>query len=300
MRVTAPASLRHAARKLVIVVEHVVGRWKDRAKALAREVRDDRAGSGAAALAFYLVLAIFPAAIFGLSLLPYLPIPRLEQAVLDLIHEAMPPAAADLFTGTVNGVLSRRRGGLLSFGLLLSLWSASSGLYAIMQQLNVVYGVRERRSFLRARAVALLLTLAFFLLVVGGLGLVVFGGVLESWLGGTFGFSDALLAGFAAARWIVIVLAIQLALSLVYWAGPSHDARYGFLRAGPAFATAGLVVASFAFKLYVSRFASYDAVYGSLGAVIVLLLWLYVTGWVILLGGEIDGMTTGERAPRRQ
>ena len=272
-------------------MSELVQRWKGHTRALVREVRDDRAGSGAAALAFYLVLAIFPAAIFGLSLLPYLPIPHLESAVLDLIHDALPAAAADLFTGTVQSVLSERRGGLLSFGLVLALWSASNGLHAIMKQLNVVYGVEDERSFFRARAVALALTVTFFLLVVSALGLVIFSGVLQDWLGEALGVSSVLLGAFALVRWVIIVLAIQLAFSIVYWAGPAHQAKYGFLRAGPAFATASLCLASVGFKLYVSHFATYDAVYGSLGAVIVLLLWLYVTGWVILLGGEIDGLS---------
>ena len=154
--------------------------WKQLGKGLVREVKDDHVPNGAAALAFYMVLALFPAAIFALSLLPYLPIPNLKDAIMDLVRQALPGSAADMLTGTVESVVSRRSGGLLSFGFLFSIWSASNGMYAVMQQLNVVNGVTERRSFVRAHAVALLLTLCFFVLVVGAHALVLFGGMLQS------------------------------------------------------------------------------------------------------------------------
>src|SRR5690242_8109016 len=112
-------------------------------KDLWREIGDDNVSTGAAALAFYLVLALFPAAIFGLSLLPYLPIPHLEQAIMDLLRQLMPGGASQLFSDTVHRVIAQRRGGLLSFGFVFTLWSASSGMYAVMQQLNNTYDVKE-------------------------------------------------------------------------------------------------------------------------------------------------------------
>lgn len=265
--------------------------------ALRREVKNDRVSDGAAALTFYLLLSIFPAAIFGLSLLPYLPIPSLKPAIMELVSDALPGAAADMLTSTVESVLSNKSRGLLSFGFLFATWSASRGLSALMQQLNVVYEVRERRSFIRTRGVALLLTVAFFFLVVGAFGLIVFGGVLQELIGDALGRSGALLTLFALLRWMIIVLGIQVALALVYWAGPHCERSFTLLSPGTTFATIGLIVVSFGFKLYVSRFASYDAVYGSLGAVIVLMMWLYFTGWVILLGSEINQLAL--RAKRR-
>ncbi len=255
---------------------------------LRREVKRDHLSNGAGALAFYLVLALFPAAIFVLSMLPYLPIPHLREAILDLIHQALPGSAAGLFTSTVDATMARRSGGLLSFGFAFAIWSASNGLHAVMQQLNVIYDVEEERSFVRAHATALLLTVAFFVLVVGALGLVVFGGVVQSYIGDHLGFSPALLTTFATLRWVIIVFALHLAFALTYHYGPNLDRPFVLVTFGSVFATVAMVVTSVSFNLYISHFASYDAVYGSLGAVIVLLMWLFVTGWVILLGGEIN------------
>lgn len=270
----------------------MAGTIRNEAPAVLRELwheaKTDHLPNGAAALAFYLVLALFPAAIFGLSLLPYLPIPHLYDAVVGVVHDLLPGAVADMLTRSVQAILAQRSGGLLSFGFVFALWSASSGLYAVMQQLNVVHGVDEGRSFLRARGVALLLTLLFFVLVVGALGLVIFGGMLESTIAAHVGWSTAIRAFFALFRWVIVVGALLLAFALVYRLGPNVHQPFAFITPGSVFATIALLVVSFAFKLYVGNFAHYDKVYGSLGAVIALLVWLFLAGWVILLGAELN------------
>lgn len=271
--------------------------WKPFVKGLWQEVRQDRLSNCAAALAFYLLLALFPAAIFGLSLLPYLPIPRVDDAIMDLVRQALPPSAADLFTGTVQNVASRR-GGLLSFGFVFAIWSASKGMLAVMQQLNVVYDVEEERSFLRARATAVVLTLLFCVLVLGALSLVVFGGMVQAHIGDRLGWSSGLLFTFAALRWVIIFGALHLAFALIYHLAPNVEQRFVLITPGSVFATVMLLLASLAFKLYVSNFGRYDAVYGGLGAVIVLLLWLYGIGWVMLLGGEINELTRRSKPDR--
>jgi membrane protein len=262
--------------------------WKRHCRALWREIQDDQLSNGAAALAFYMVLALFPLAIFGLSVLPYLQVENLEQAVMDLVSEALPRSAADLLTNTVRSVVSQRSSGLLSFGFVFALWSATSGLHGLMQQLNVVYEVEEERTFLRARALALVLTVAFFGLVVGALGLITCGGMLQEYIGNHLGWSGGLRMTFAGLRWVIIILALHSAFSLIYHLGPNLHRRFEFVTPGSAAATVAMLLASLAFKSYVNRFSDYDALYGSLGAVIVLLLWLFAAGWVILFGAELN------------
>lgn len=259
-------------------------------------MQEDQISNGAAALAFYMVLALFPSTIFGLSILAYLPVEHLTEAIMDLIHEVLPASAADLLTDTVASVVSRRSGKLVSFGFLFAIWSATTGMVAVMQQLNVVYEVKEERTFLRSRAVALGLSVAFFVLMVGALMLVVFGGVLQSFLADHLGWSSGLRATFAVLRWVIIVAALHLALSLMYRWGPNLEQKCLLVSPGSAVATVALLLASIAFKIYVSRFANYDALYGSLGAVIVLLSWLFVAGWTILFGAEIDDVFRRQRA----
>jgi membrane protein len=262
--------------------------WRALARELLEGIKSDHLSNGAGAVAFYMVLAIFPATTFALSLLPYLPIPHLHQAIMDLVREALPSGAATMFTTTVTGVVSRRSGGLLSFGLLFTMWSATNGMYALMQQLNIIYEVKEERSLWKATAVALLLSAVFFVLVVGTLGLVVFGEWLQTWLGGRLGWIGPVAAPFVALRWALILGAILGALSLVYRFAPNVDRPFRLVSPGSVSATVGLLVASLGLKVYVDHFGSYNAVYGGLGAVIVLLVWLLLVGWVILLGAELD------------
>lgn len=260
---------------------------------LWQQLREDHLAHGAAALAFYMALALFPGAIFALSCVPHLPIPHLQQAVTDLVHQTLPSASADVL---VKSALSAGgRGRLLWFGLLFALWSASSGISGVIRQLNIVYEVTESRSFLRLRGLAALLSLAFFSLIVAALSLAVFGGVLQSSIGDRLGWSDGLLATFAALRWVIIVFALHFAFALTYHLGPNLERRFKLFTPGSIVATAALVVASAALRIYVSNFSTVNALYGGLGAVIVLLIWLFTAGWVILLGGELNVAVRRER-----
>lgn len=257
---------------------------------LRNEIEQDNVSNGAAALAYFLMLAIFPAGIVLLTLLPYLPIPDLDRAILNLLTQVLPAEAATAFTGVVQEVTSQRRGGLLSFGLLTTLWAASNGLYAIMQQLNVTYDVREGRPFWKVRGTALLLMVLFFALLVGGFGLIVFGGQLQSWAGALLGSSGPLLVLFAVIRWLIVAVLLLLGFAVTFYFGPDVEQRFRFVSPGAVLGVIALVLASLGFRFYVSNFGAYAATYGSLGAAIVLLLWLYIAGIVLLLGSEVNAL----------
>jgi membrane protein len=280
--------------------------WKRFLSDLYAKLNDDNVFNGAAALGFYLTLAIFPAMIAIMAVLPYLPIARVDLAIMDLLQQTLPPSAAEMFSDVVREVTSERRRGVLSFGIAAALWAASTGMYAIMQQLNITYDVKEARSFVRARVVALGLTLLVGSLMLGALSLVVLGGVIQDWIGNRFGFSTGLLTFFAVLRWVIIAAAVLTAFGLVYWLAPNVDQRFHFITPGSIVGGLLLIIASVGFSLYAANFADYDATYGSIGAVIVLMLWLYIAGLVMLLGSEINvlkeryspgGKSEGERTP---
>lgn len=151
-------------------------------RSLWAKVRHDDVLNGAAALAFYMTLAIFPAMIVVMAVIPYLPIEQVDQALMQLLRQALPGHAADLFSDVVQDITTEQRGGLLSAGLAGSLWITSTGMYAVMRQLNRTYGVRESRGFLRGRLTALGLSLLFGVLVIGGFSLIVLGDRLQDWL----------------------------------------------------------------------------------------------------------------------
>ncbi len=262
--------------------------WTKFAKDLYSEIADHNVFNGAAALAFYLMLSIFPTAIFMLGLLPYLPIPNLEKAVMDLIGQVLPQESATLFTGVINEVTSQRHGGLISFGLLFLLWSSSAGLYAIMQQLNITYEVKEGRPIWKVRGIALMLVALFAFLVVGGFSLIVFGGIIQTWIGNHLGWSEPLLLFFAGFRWVVILAFLLLAFATIFYFGPDVEQKFKFISPGSVLGVVLLILASLGFRFYVAHFSNYSATYGSIGAVIVLQLWLYITGLVILIGSEVN------------
>jgi len=260
------------------------------AKDLKNEVERDAIFNGAAALVFYLILALFPALIFLLSLLPYMPIENLQQAITDFVSQTLPGEAASMITGYISNLASQPRTGLLSFGLLGTLWAASSGLAAVMQQLNITYGIRDRRSFFKVRATALMLLVIFTFLMLGSFALIVLGGRIQDFLAANLGFGDTLLTTFAILRWIIIFAMICLGFAVVYYLGPDVDQKFKFISPGSVFGAVAIALASVGFKLYVTNFGNYDKTYGSIGGVIVLMLWLYVAGIVLLLGAEINSL----------
>ena len=262
--------------------------WKKLALDLNEQIGKDNVFNGAATLGFYLTLAIFPALIFLLSMLPYLPIPRLDQAIMDLLSQALPPEAAGMLEDTVQRIATKRQGGLLSLGFLGTLWAASMGMYAVMQQLNITYNVKEARPFIKARSIALLLTLLFGGLAIGVFALIVMGGIVQDWLAEFVGRHQVLLTFFALLRWVIIVGALLLGFDLIYYLAPNVQRKYRWITAGAVFGVTVMLLASLGFRFYIMHFADYEATYGALGGMIVLMLWLYVAGLVFLVGSEIN------------
>jgi len=257
---------------------------------LKKEVKNDNLTNGAAALGYYLLLAIFPAMIFLLTVIPYLPIPNLQGEIMGLLQQAMPQEAASLLSGIVDEVMSTRRGGLLSFGAIATLWAASNGLYAIMQQLNITYDIKETRSFMRVRGIAILLTVLVGVLMISSFALIVLGQLIQSLIANVIGTGIITQIAYNVIRWGIAASAILGAFALIYYLGPNVKQKFRFLTPGSIAGAVVLMMTSICFRFYVSNFGNYTATYGSIGAVIILMLWLYVTGLSILLGSEINSM----------
>ena len=268
-----------------------------RLSTLIHKIREDDIFNGAAVLGFYLTLAMFPAVILTMALIPYLPIEHVDQAIMDLLSQALPANAADMFKGVVEEVTQKPRRGLLSFGLVASLWATSTGMYAVMQQLNTIYGVKEARGFVRGRLVAIGLSLLFVVLAILSFSLVVLGGVMQDWLGAHLGTGNALLTFFVWFRWVVIVSALVLGFALIYFLAPNLKQPFALVTPGSVAGALLLVLASLGFARYVQSFGDYSAMYGSVGAMIVLMLWLYMTGLAILIGAELNALVRKVEAP---
>jgi membrane protein len=260
----------------------------DFARELWCEIQDDHVLDGAAVLAFFFVLAIFPAAIFVLSLISSFPIPHLHQALLDLLRQTLPAQSADLFNETVQRVGSGGKGGVVLGGLLFALWSGSTGVYALMEQLTTIRDQTESRPFWKVRGIAIALMLFFVALAIISLSSVIFAGVVQTWVASLIGWSHALRVFFATLRWIILAAATFLGIAVAYWLGPAEKGRFQYLSPGSVVAAILIALGSVGFRLYVARFGNYNATYGNVAAIIILMLWMYLAGIALLVGCEIN------------
>jgi membrane protein len=272
------------------------GRTNDRGfldllRRIKTEMSDDNLSLVAAGVAFYSMLAIFPAIIAVVTVYALVATPEQIEHQIRPLLKTLPPGAADLLLAPLTSAASHSGG--LTIGLIVSLlgtlWAAAGGVSALMTGLNVIYGVHEGRNFVKLKARALSLTLVGMIAAIVALVLVAAFPVALRHLG----LDPPAALGAEVLRWVVLVALIALALSAVYRFGPDrHDVRWRPVSVGTVAALAVWVLASVGFSFYVSNFSNYNKAYGSLAAVIVLLLWLYLSAFAVLLGAEIDAIRT--------
>lgn len=253
-------------------------------KIWSESVKDDVFGT-AAELSYYFLLALFPLLIFLTSLIGFLPITH--SGLVNDIERVVPPDAMKLVRETLADVVSHRNGGLLSFGLIFSLWSASSGVASLMGGLNRAYNVAETRSFWKKRLIAIGLTIATVLLVAGGSVMIMIGHRLGRWVVRSFDVGIEVAVVSTISGYVIGLVLLLTGIGSLYFFGPATKTKQP-VKPGAAFATTGVVIGSLLFSLYLRMAPSASATYGSLGAVITLMLWLYLIGLVLLIGAEIN------------
>ena len=255
-----------------------------------REINEDDIFSIAARLAYYFLFALFPLLLFFVTLIGFLPIENLFDEIIAFLQKILPEEALILVQGNIQAIVREQRGGLLSFGLIMTLWAASRGVASISSALNLAYGVKERRPWWKVQGLALFLTLSLSLFVIAAAILMVFGGEIGGWLahGVGLGFLFELL--WNPARLILSALIMVGVLAIVYYYCPDVEQEWKWVTPGSVVAALGWIAASLAFSYYVERFGDYNKTYGTIGAVIILLTWMYITGFMILLGGEINSV----------
>jgi membrane protein len=255
----------------------------------------DHAFGRAAELAYFFLLALFPFLIFLLSAFSFMP--GLQEALLDWFARLMPPEAMQLVAHWVESVISDSSGGLLSFGLLGALWAASKGMKAVIFALNTAYDVEEERSYWMTKLIAPGLTLSLSLFIVGGQVLIMFGDWLAIWLTNLLGLGDRFVALWHYFDYLIGLLLLIIGVGLIYHFAPNRKRKWRLITPGAIFAVSASVIVSILFSQYLRFAPKHNAIYGSLGAVIVLLLWLYLWGLALFIGGEINAVI--ERAAGR-
>ena len=265
--------------------------WKTFAGRLWTRIDDHDLFGRAAQLSYYFLLAVFPLLLVLVTLLGYFAESgsELHNKLLSYLSTVMPSSSVMLVHTTLDEITKARGGGKLSLGILAALWAASNGMGAISSTLNVAYAVKEDRPWWKVRLVAIFLTVMVSLFIIVALAIVFFGGHLGDRVAAHFGFSAAFTIAWRILQWPIALLFLLLTFDLIYYLAPNDRRPKRRLWTGGAITAVVLwLLVSFGFRLYLHFFNSYSVTYGSLGALIVLMLWFYFTGLAILIGGEVN------------
>jgi membrane protein len=262
--------------------------WRDLVRRVLKETIDDGCPGLAAQLAFYFLLALFPGLLFVVSLLAYVPVGAALRDAVGQLEAILPAEIIELIRAQLEQLLAGGHGGLLTIGIAGAIWSSSSAITAIITALNRAFDIEEWRPFWKRRVVSIVLTLGLAAFVVVAFALVVSGADAARWMAERLGFDGWFARLWPLLRWPVALVLVVLAVDLVYHFAPNTKARWAWITPGALVATGLWLAVSLGFKLYVQNFPSYTAVQGAIGAVIVLMLWFYLSGFALLVGAELN------------
>ena len=257
-------------------------------KELYKRVIDGDYFGLSAQLAYFFLLSLFPLLLFSITLLGYLPLD--EEILLNLLGSVVPTETMDFISSNLADIVNNQNTGLLSFSIIGTLWSASNGVNAIRRALNRAYNVEEDRSFFIARLVAILMTVSMIGVIVIAILLQVLGRSIGIYLFSLFGLTEDFIQIWDALRWSISSLVFFTVFLFVYKFIPNHKIYFKEAAFGAVFSTLCWQLVSYGFSFYVDTLGNYSATYGSLGAIIILMIWFYISGFIIILGGVINAI----------
>ncbi|WMN07513.1 YihY/virulence factor BrkB family protein [Marivirga arenosa] len=240
-------------------------------------------------VAFQFTLAIFPAIIFLFTLIPYLPIDNLQMEVMGLLEETMPASVYEVAQSTIIDILSKSRGDLLSVGFIFALYFATNGTSALMTAFNQTYRTKDSRGFIKAKAIAIGLTFLLAFVLVASILLLIVAQQVIFFLEDFGIINDNLeVYIFIGLRFLVIFFLFQIAISVIYYWAPAIHKRWHFFNPGSIFATFLCLAASFGFSFYINNFGTYNKLYGSIGALIAIMIWFSFLSLFLIIGLEVN------------
>jgi membrane protein len=276
---------------------------------LQRTIRDaieDNILGMAAQLAYYFFFALFPALLFMLAVASYFPVERMIDDIIGMLGGFAPPEVLTIITGQIQKISAGEQGGLLTLGFLLAIWSSSAAMTAIIDTLNSAYDIEEGRPWWKVRLTAIALTVGVALFILISFGLIVLGPTAAEWIAARTPFGSPFVLAWTILQWPLIFAIVSIGFAIVYYYAPDAEQDWVWLTPGSIFATVLWMAASLAFKFYIATFANYTETYGAIGGVMILMLWFYISGLVILLGAEMNaeiehsspyGKADGEKVP---
>ena len=257
------------------------------------KVNNDDIFALGAQLAYYLMLSFFPFLIFLMTVVGF---SHLDSAdILDGLRAILPNNVFSLVDVTVVEIVETQNAGLLGASIVLTIWSASSGFRAVIKGLNKAYNIKDSRSFIKRSFVAIIFTLALVMLIMLTLAMMVFGEVIGKYILAIFPFKSVIAYIWNISRYLIVVFMMILIFACIYRYTPARKISWREVYPGAIVSTLGWIIVSLGFSYYINNIANYSRLYGSVGAVFVLMTWLYITSMILILGAEFNSILTIRR-----
>jgi membrane protein len=280
--------------------------WREIFKRTVAEVIADNCFGLAAQLAYYFFLALFPALLFLVAIISFMPVSGLMDAITGVLARVAPGEVLSIIHDQILKIANDKSAGLLTLGMLGTIWSTSSGMTAIIDTLNQAYDIQESRPWWKVRLLAIGLTIALAVFIVVSFALVLVGPTLAEKVAVWMHMGPVFTWAWKILQWPVIFALVALAIAMIYYFAPDAEQEFAWITPGSILATTLWLLSSLAFKFYVANFTSYTATYGIIGGAIVLMLWFYVSAFAVLMGAELNaeiehaspyGKDPGEKVP---
>jgi membrane protein len=262
--------------------------WKELIKRTIKEVWEDNCLDLAAQLGYYFFLALFPALLFLVAIISFLPISGLLEVITSALTRVAPGEVISIVQDQLLAIAHSKNSGLLTLGMLGTIWSTSSGMNAIITTLNTAYDINEGRPWWKVKAIAVGLTVALAIFIVLAFALVLVGPKAAEFLAAKFFLGGVFVWTWKILQWPLVFGLVAFGIAMIYYFAPDAEQKWSWITPGSVLATTLWLIISLAFKFYIANFSSYKASYGTIGGFIVLMLWFYVSSLAVLIGAELN------------
>ena len=242
----------------------------------------------ASSLAFNFFLAFFPSIIVFFTLIPYIPIEGLQETLMELLGTVLPPSTNEITFQTLEDIINNPRGGLLSIGFILALYFSTNGINSLIEAFNSSYHIREIRPLIQQRILSLGLTILLSVMLIISIGLNIFGTVVINYLVNTEIITTSAADLIIYGKWIVMLSMLFFGISILFYLGPALKSKWKLFSPGSIFATIFIIITSIGFNYYIQNFSQYNKIYGSIGTLMIILLWMYFNSIILLTGFELN------------
>ena len=254
----------------------------------------------ASSLAFNFFLAFFPSIIVFFTLIPYIPIAGLQETLMELLSVVLPPSTNEVTFNTLDDIINNPRGGLLSIGFILALYFSTNGINSLIEAFNASYHISENRPIIQQRLLSLGLTLLLSFMLIIAIGLIIFGKLTLSYLTDFDIISNSAADLILFGKWFAIFLMLFFGISTLFHLGPSIKSKWKLFTPGSILATLGIIITSIGFNYYINHFSQYNKVYGSIGTLMIILIWMYFNSIILLTGFELNASISNAKEKKQE